>query len=99
MVLNYTEEVQFNKRWDSITLASRGLILDTAGKIIARPLPKFFNMEELPSIPNEPYEVHEKLDGSLGILYWLDGQPAIATRGSFTSWQAEEATKVLHEKI
>jgi hypothetical protein len=34
---------------------------------------------------------------SLGILYWLDGLPAIATRGSFTSEQAIWATKWIRE--
>ena len=46
-------------------------------------------------LPNEPFEVYEKLDGSLGILYWLGDEPYIATRGSFESPQAQIATELL----
>ena len=51
---------------------------------------KFFNMEEHQpeEIPNETFEVFEKLDGSLGILFWYQGQWILATKGSFTSDQA-----------
>jgi RNA ligase len=42
--------------------------------------------------------VYEKMDGSLGILYWTNNQPFIATRGSFTSTQAMMATQMLHEQ-
>jgi hypothetical protein len=38
------------------------------------------------------------VDGSLGILYWVGDEPAIATRGSFTSRQAVEATRILRER-
>ena len=55
-------------------------------------------MEEHPptGIPQLPFEVFEKLDGSLGILYWLNNLPYIATRGSFESEQARHATEILH---
>ena len=68
--------------------------------IVARPFQKFFNLEETENLilPDEPFEVYEKMDGSLGILYWADGKPAIATRGSFTSEQAIVATELLHTK-
>jgi len=43
-----------------------------------------------------PAEVYDKMDGSLGILYrHPDGGPALATKGSFASPQAETYTKVL----
>ena len=60
----------------------------------------FFNLEESENLilPDEPFEVYEKMDGSLGILYWVDSKPAIATRGSFTSEQAIVATELLHTK-
>ena len=77
----------------------RSLILDADGQIVARPFPKFFNWEEhqeAADIPNEPFEVYEKMDGSLGILYWLDNKPFIATRGSFVSEQAVWATAFLY---
>lgn len=97
---NYSAKVQYDKLWNEITLAARGLILDAEMSIVARPFGKFFNLEEHhPSeIPQLQFEVFEKLDGSLGILYWLNGLPRIATRGSFESEQALHATELLHQK-
>lgn len=97
-IYNYTQKVQFERLWDEVTLNCRGLILNGNGDIIARPFPKFFNYEELTEIPQEPFEVYKKMDGSLGILYWLDNKPCIATRGSFTSEQATWATEFIQSK-
>jgi len=99
-ILNYTSKTQFDKKWNEVTLACRGLIRDkTTKKIIARGLPKFFNYEEVKSrIPNLPFVVYDKMDGSCGILYWHDDIPYIATRGCFDSEQAIHATKLLHDK-
>lgn len=99
-IYNYTPRVQYEKLWDEITLQCRGLIVNESGEVIARPFGKFFNLEELTpeQIPNKPFEVYDKLDGSLGILYWIDNAPRIATRGSFSSVQAIKATQILHHK-
>jgi len=97
-IYNYTAKAQYENIWNECTLNCRGLILDADGEILARPFPKFFNMGEREDevIPNEPFEVYEKMDGSLGILYWLDGEACIATRGSFQSEQSVRATQMLH---
>lgn len=101
-IYNYTNQAVFDRVWERwpIVKKCRGLILDGKGNIIARPFEKFFNYEEYNGqIPDFfDFEVYEKLDGSLGILYHIDKTPYIATRGSFTSSQAIEATKILHEK-
>ena len=100
-IYNYSKTCQIDKAWNPITEKCRGLIVDIHGEIIAKPFPKFYNFEEFedPSVvPNLPFEVYEKLDGSLGILYWVDNQPFISTRGSFTSDQAIHATHILHTK-
>jgi hypothetical protein len=96
-IFNYTQHCQFEQTWDDITRQCRGLIMNVkTGEILARPFPKFFNYGEHVSkgwaIPTTKPKVYEKLDGSLGILYVLNGRPAIATRGSFTSDQAIWAT-------
>lgn len=98
-IYNYSQTTQFEGFWNECTLMSRGLILNDKGDIIARPFPKFFNYEEMDSaqIPNESFEVYEKMDGSLGILYWLDNVPYIVTRGSFSSEQALWASEFLHK--
>ena len=100
-IYNYTQNAQYEAFWNEYTLMCRGLILDAVGNIVARPFPKFFNWEELPSnqIPNEPFDVYEKMDGSLGILYWIDDEPFIATRGSFVSEQALWASEFLHQNF
>lgn len=95
-IYNYSPRAQWENHWTTETMMCRGLILDSEGKIVARPFPKFFNYEQVvDQIPNEPFEVFDKLDGSLGILYFDGDKFAIATRGSFTSPQAVEATKML----
>lgn len=99
-IYNYTQSAQYEQYWTKETLQCRGLILDENYNIVANTIQKFFNVEEIgyDQLPNIPFEVFEKMDGSLGILYWLDNTPYIATRGSFTSKQAIKATKILHEK-
>lgn len=99
-IYNYSQKTQYEGFWNEITLQCRGLILDAQGNPVARPFAKFFNLGERPGelLPDEPFEVFDKLDGSLGILYRLDGKPYIASRGSFTSEQAQEATRLLYEK-
>lgn len=101
-IYNYTAAAQYKRVWNEWTLSCRGLIMDAEYNVIARPFGKFFNIEECEStgikIPQESFKIYEKLDGSLGILYWEDGQPAIATRGSFASDQALFATSYLLPK-
>lgn len=98
-IANYTSKVQYDKLWTDEIKQCRGLIFKSDGTIIARPFPKFFNLEEHQpeEIPNEPFEVYEKLDGSLGILYFHKGHPKIATRGSFESEQAIKANQLLQK--
>jgi len=97
---DYTQFCQFENVWNDVTKMCRGLILDADYNIIARPFPKFKNYEELNKneIPNLPYKVFIKLDGSLGILYFNDNKPYIATRGSFSSVQSIVANEILYSK-
>jgi RNA ligase len=99
-IYNYTRKTQYEKLWDNITKSCRGLILDNQGNVIAKSFDKFFNLEEhIPTeIPNEEFEVYEKLDGSLGILFWYQGKWIIASKGSFTSEQSIKAKQILDEK-
>jgi RNA ligase len=73
----------------------RGLVTDNNGDIVASPFQKFFNIEEGKFEPTEKFEVYEKMDGSLGIVFWYRGQWVVATRGSFTSDQANKAKEIL----
>jgi RNA ligase len=98
-IYNYTKKTQYESHWTDETLVCRGLILNDAGEVIARGFSKFFNYPspQVTSIPAESFVVTEKIDGSLGILYYLDGHACIATRGNFTSKQAIEGTAMIRE--
>ncbi len=99
-IYNYSPKAQYDRLWNECTLACRGLIMDADYNIVARPFKKFFNLGEYENqlIPNEGFEVFEKMDGSLGVLYWIDNEPFIATRGSFASDQAKVANELLKNK-
>ena len=45
-ILNYSKTTQYGRLWDEITLSCRGLVVNGAGRIVARPFRKFFNKEE-----------------------------------------------------
>lgn len=95
-IYTYTRTAQYSRAWTTATLRCRGLIVDdTNGEIVAWPFPKFFNVGEhdhgndyAPPLPDEPFEVYDKVDGSLGIVFHYDGRWHAASKGSFTSEQA-----------
>ena len=103
MVLyGYTDHCTFERHWNEYTRVARGLILNKhTGEVIAKPFPKFFNLGEMPEtfLPNvlieKNYETFEKVDGSLGIIFFHDGRWQIATRGSFYSEQAQKGAELL----
>ena len=99
-IWNYSRKCQYDNKWDEITKQCRGLILDQEGNVIAKGFDKFFNIEEHKpdEIPNEPFEVFEKLDGSLGILFWYEGKWILTSKGSFTSEQAIKGKEILDSK-
>jgi len=73
-IWNYSPRVQYEKLWDDVTIQCRGLVTNSKGDIVARPFKKFFNYEEHKpeDLPNETFEVYEKMDGSLGILFYYE---------------------------
>jgi len=71
-IWNYSQKVQYEKLWDDITMQCRGLVTNSNGDIVARPFKKFFNLEEIDSLPSGEFKVYEKLDGSLGILFYYE---------------------------
>jgi RNA ligase len=108
-ILNYTDKATYERRWNSVTMHCRGLIVNNVtNDVVARGPRKFFNYGE-PSASTYPLDTQVRLttkhDGSLGIIwgYWDDeadvGDWGYATRGSFTSEQALHATANMHEVI
>ena len=96
-IWNYSEKVQYDNLWDDITLQTRGLVTDDKGNIVARPFKKFFNDSEKKHTPTPDFDVYDKLDGSLGILFYYEGEWVLATRGSFTSDQAVKGFEMLQK--
>lgn len=101
-IYKYSQQTTYERNWNKITTACRGLIVnDETGEILARPFPKFFNYSE-DKTPLEdmtgPMVVAEKLDGSLGISYMAPDGLRISTAGGLSSEQAEHATALYREK-
>jgi len=96
-IWNYSEKVQYEGLWDEITLSCRGLVTDDRAVVFARPFKKFFNMEEGRHTPTSEFEVFEKMDGSLGIMFKYNGVVICTTRGSFASDQAVWMSKFAKE--
>lgn len=93
LIWNYTNKCVYDKMWTPITMHARGLILDMVRReVVATPFPKFFNVSEEArgplTLPDKPFEVFEKLDGSLIILFHWKGEWRAATRGALGTDQA-----------
>ena len=98
-IWNYSQTTQYEGKWDVVATMCRGLVTDNEGNIVARPFKKFFNMEEGKHNPTSEFDVYEKMDGSLIIIFWYDGGWVVASRGSFTSEQAVGASKIFFDEL
>ncbi|MFI2040044.1 RNA ligase [Streptomyces bottropensis] len=102
----YTRTSQYERVWNRVTTRCRGLVADdVTGEIVALPLPKFFNVGEhesgqpyAPRLPDEPFEVYDKVDGSLAVVFHYAGRWRVASKGSFVSVQATWAQRLLDGK-
>ncbi|QYX75404.1 T4 RnlA family RNA ligase [Streptomyces akebiae] len=105
-IYTYTRTCQYERVWNRVTTRCRGLVADDGtGEIVALPLPKFFNVGEheagqpyAPSLPDEPFEVYDKVDGSLAVVFHYAGRWRVASKGSFVSVQATWAQLLLDAK-
>ena len=102
---NYTDHCTYERAWDEITLNARGTVYEIeTGEIVARAFPKFFNYGELDEekkadiLAAKEFDVYEKMDGSLGIIFNYEGEWFVNTRGSFTSDQAVKGKEMLTNK-
>lgn len=95
-IYTYTRTAQYEQIWNTVTTRCRGLVADDAtGAVVALPLPKFFNVGEheqgrpyAPALPDEPFEVYDKVDGSLAVVFHYADHWRVASKGSFISAQA-----------
>jgi RNA ligase len=93
----YTQSCVYGNLWDAFSLMARGLILDHGAEtVVATPFPKFFNLGEHGlGIPDQPFEVAEKLDGSLIVIWHHRDGWHCSTKGAFDSDQAKWAQNVI----
>ena len=96
---SYDRSCMIESYWNDATMIARGIVIDEDTKeIVALPFCKFFNLSERGGvIPDEEFEVFEKADGSLGIIFSYKGEWRVNTRGSFKSDQAIWAKKYFDE--
>lgn len=90
-IYNYTNNAQFEQKWNNETETCRGLILENGtGNVVARGFRKFFNAtpEDLVSRAGQSFKAFDKIDGSLVIVFTYDNKTRLSTRGSFVSDQA-----------
>ena len=100
-LLNYTPRTQYQQKWCKELVHARGLVVGEDGKIFARPIPKFFNhyeINDLEKLQDDEYEVFEKMDGSLVIMFHYENHPIFCTRGSFISEQSAKAHEIFRAK-
>lgn len=99
-LLDYSRDCQFNEAWNSVTEVCRGLIVDRFKKVIVGlSMPKFYNVNQNgTTFKDLPYVAHEKLDGSMGLIWRYDGKLNVSTRGSFSSPQAIKGYEMLRDK-
>ena len=99
LLLNYTPRAQYKSRWCHELIHARELVISQDGEIVARPLPKFFNHYEIKGeSEEEDFELYDKMDGSLVIMFHYKKDRIFCTRGSFTSKQAAKAQDLYEQK-
>jgi len=110
-IYGYDNRKQGRIIWDNFNINMRGLIVDTEGEVQAMSFKKFFTFRNYLSpklialsegnslrLPQEEYMITEKMDGTMGLLYWINDVPYIATQRSFKATNARRATEILHNK-
>jgi RNA ligase len=104
VLYNYNQGCVYKRHWTPFTLLARGIVLAPAEKkVVALPFPKFFNYGEegRPDFPIGAVSgtlVSEKMDGSLGIVFFHGEEWHVVTRGSFDSTQSQWAKRWLEKR-
>lgn len=103
ILYNYTQKAVYDKKWSPNIMQGRGIIFDSNNNLIARPFGKFFNINEteftqLHNLPkDEKFEVFEKIDGVLGIVFFYNNSWRLSTRGDLKSFQSDIGQKLLEK--
>ena len=99
-IFDYTDHCVFERAWDAYTLQARGLVLDSDGKVVARPWPKFFNLGQTPdtqlaALPASVPELSRKYDGSLVVVFHHAHHWRATTRACWDNEQTRFADRWL----
>ena len=99
----YTETTSFERLWNNVTMACRGLVVDDKSRCVVRCLPKFFNEEEPHAVCELDFSstpvVFNKLDGSLiQVVNDEEYGLVVTSKGSFASDQAEWAKELVEQQ-
>jgi RNA ligase len=103
-LFKYSLNCVFEQNWNKFSLMARGLIIDTKDDfVVATPFLKFFNYGEIESgsfsVIEPEFTVMEKVDGSLGIMFFYAGEWRVSTAGGFSSEQAIWAMSWMKENM
>ena len=88
----YSKSEFFKKNWDDVTKSNRGHVYDTEGNLVANPFDKIFNLNEVEEtkeelistrLENEEYEICEKYNGHLSIVFYHEDILYNNTKGSW----------------
>ena len=106
---NYSEMVNnapMGELWDEITMFNRGNIYEKkTGRLIAKAMPKFLNLGQLSEekqkelILKPQFNLTEKMDGCLGILYMYNGEIRCNSRGGFDNYVTDKIKELLPKYI
>jgi RNA ligase len=100
----YTDLCEYTNQWNKTTENARGIIFDNETKqLVAMPFPKFHNLNKYKTsmrevLPNEPFNVYEKIDGDLGIIYNHNNKFNVSTRFAINNKKSENAKQILDAK-
>ena len=92
---NFTREAFTTSAWDTITVAARGLFLDTrTSEVVARGYDKFFHLDEEPGRTIEqwrrlsawPVTARRKVNGFLALVADVDGELVCWTKAGPTAY-------------
>ncbi len=88
LIASYSGVTELGNLWDKYPVLRnfRGLIVDRAGTVVARPFEKTHKAgDEIPleKLDFVPEKIFEKANGSLGVTYFWNGKWRVATKFSF----------------
>ena len=103
---NYSERTNNEGLWDEITMFNRGNIYEKkTGNLIAKAMPKFMNLGQLTEekqrelVKQPKFNLTEKMDGCLGILYKYKGEIRCNSRGGFDNYVTDKIKELLPKYV